>query len=221
MKLIDRYDSYLFDLDGTLTDPVEGITRSVQYALSRMDIVENDRDALIAFIGPPLKESFMARYDLSDPEADKAVHYYREYFSVKGLFENKKFDEMERILTKLALPGKKLFVATSKPTVFAVRIAEWFNLSRYFIEIVGSELDGRRTRKEDVIRYIFARHGLEKKRTIMIGDRACDVQGARHNGIAAIGVGFGFGSREELETASPDFYVHTADDLGLLIFGNE
>jgi phosphoglycolate phosphatase len=220
MKLIDRYDSYLFDLDGTLTDPSEGITRSLQYALSQMKIVENNRDVLIAFIGPPLKESFMDRYGLSEPEADKAVQYYREYFSEKGLFENVKFDDMERILARLAMREKKLFVATSKPAVFAERIAHWFGLSRYFIEIAGSELDGRRTRKEDVIRYIFSRHDVEKKRTIMIGDRACDVLGARHNGIAAISVGFGFGSREELDTAGADFFVKTADELELLIFGD-
>lgn len=221
MNLIHNYDTFLFDLDGTLTDPGEGIVNSLLYSLSRMGVQETDRDKLLTFIGPPLVDSFVNWYGFDDDQVVKAIAYYREFFRDKGLYQNVKFDGVETILENLEKHGKNMFIATTKPTVFAERIADRFDFSRYFIEIVGSELDGRRTKKDEVIKTIFDRHDLEKHRTIMIGDRLHDIVGAKKNGIDSVGVGYGFGSREELEDAGADFYVDSIYELQVLLFGNQ
>jgi phosphoglycolate phosphatase len=219
MAIVERYETFLFDLDGTLTDPKEGITRSVQYALNRMAVQEEDLEGLVRFIGPPLKESFERYYGFSAAEAVQAIGYYREYFQARGIFENFVLEGMDRILTRLMEKGKGLFVATSKPTVFARKIADRFGLSPYFTEIVGSELDGRRCEKADVIRHILDHHGIRKEKTLMIGDREHDIRGALKNGMDSLGVGFGYGSQEELEGAGADYYVETIGALERLLFG--
>ncbi|TWI73036.1 phosphoglycolate phosphatase [Desulfobotulus alkaliphilus] len=218
MRLCEKFDVFLFDLDGTLTDPKEGITKSVQYALNKMGIIEENLENLIHFIGPPLKHSFMTHYGFSEGQAMEAIACYREYFTDRGMFENFCFKGIDRILNGLVQEKKKLFVATSKPTVFAKTITDTFGLSSYFEEVVGSELDGSRCEKASVIRYIFDHHGIEKAKTLMIGDREHDVIGARENGIASLGVGFGYGSREELEKAGADFFAASLPDLEKMFF---
>ncbi|TYT73237.1 HAD family hydrolase [Desulfobotulus mexicanus] len=218
MHLCEKFDVFLFDLDGTLTDPKEGITRSVQYALNKMGIIEENLNDLIHFIGPPLKHSFMAHYAFNEEKAMEAIVYYREYFSDRGIFENLRFDGIDNILSRLVQKKKKLFVATSKPTVFAKTITDTFGLSSYFEEVVGSELDGSRCEKASVIRHIFNRHDIEKEKTLMIGDREHDVIGARKNGIASLGVGFGYGSRRELEKAGADYFAANLSDLEKIFF---
>ncbi len=221
MNLIHNYDTFLFDLDGTLTDPGEGIVNSLLYSLSRMGIQETDHDKLLTFIGPPLVDSFVHWYGFDDDQVVTAIAHYREFFRDKGLYQNIKYDGIETMLDKLHKHGKKMFIATTKPTVFAEKVADRFDFSRYFLEIVGSELDGRRTKKDEVIKTVFNRHDLQKHRSIMIGDRLYDIVGAKKNGIDSIGVGYGFGSRKELEDAGADFYVDTIEELQTLILGNQ
>lgn len=197
----------LFDLDGTLTDPAEGITKCVQYALASLGREKPRQEELYCYIGPPLAESFEKYGGLSEQEAQLAVKKYRERFRAKGMFENRVYPGIGEMLRSLNQAGKILAVATSKPEVFAREILEHFGLSGYFQEIVGSELDGTRVDKAEVIREAFARLSLageEMPLTVMVGDRKHDIIGAKKNGIDSVGVAFGYGEEGELETAGAD-----------------
>ncbi|MBH03806.1 MAG: HAD family hydrolase [Xanthomonadales bacterium] len=191
----------IFDLDGTLTDPFEGITRCVAHALARFDIRVADRRALACYIGPPLKQGFMAFHGLSADEAETAVAAYRERFAEVGLYENTVYPGIEDVLAARVAEGQHLFVATSKPWCFATGILDHFGLSQYFVHIHGSELDGTRSDKTDLLAYVLDKHGLAAGRALMIGDRRYDVVGATANGMAACGVSYGYGGRAELLAA--------------------
>jgi len=187
----------LFDLDGTLTDPKAGITRSTQYALERLGRPVPEADALTWMIGPPLIASFTRL--LSEPaEAAEAVRLYRERYSDVGMFENEVYPGIPALLQNLQEKGIRLYVATSKLQVFARRILDHFELSRFFIEIYGSELDNRNADKRDLIRHVLAQERFDPAHAVMIGDREHDAIGAKANGIASIGVTWGYGSRQEL-----------------------
>jgi phosphoglycolate phosphatase len=187
----------LFDLDGTLTNPKTGITRSVQYALERLGCPILEADELTWMIGPPLIAGFTKL--LGGPaEAPDAVRFYRERYSDIGLFENEVYEGIPGLLRDLQDKDIRLFVATSKLHVFARRILDHFDLSRFFAEIYGSELDNRNADKRDLIRHILDQERFDPARAVMIGDREHDAIGARANGIASIGVTWGYGSRTEL-----------------------
>ena len=188
----------LFDLDGTLTNPKEGITKCVQHAL-RCFGIERECDELISFIGPPLKQQFMEYASLSEEDGVKAVEIYRERFAPIGLFENEIYDGIIPMLEELKSRGKVLALATSKPTVFAEQIVEKYGIKPYLTCLVGSELDGRNTDKAEVVKIAMENLGATKEDTIMVGDRKHDVIGARKNGIDCIGVSYGYGRDGELE----------------------
>lgn len=213
-----KYHTILFDLDGTLTNPKEGITQSVVYALSYFGIDVPDRNALCRFIGPPLVYSFMEYYGMDREQADTAIAKYRERFSVKGLYENELYPGVLEMLSLLKNKGMKLVLATSKPTVFAVRILEYFKLTAYFDFIAGAELDGSRDKKGDVIRYALEQAGVaDGNAVLMVGDRLHDIEGAKENGLDAMGVLYGFGSREELEAAGADYIAQTVAEIPSII----
>ena len=199
-----------FDLDGTLTDPAEGITNSVAYALSKFGIEVKDKKTLNPFIGPPLVDSFMEYYGFSKEDAERAVGFYREYFAPKGMFENAVLDGVPDLLNMLKASGKKLYVATSKPEKFAVQILEHFGLAGYFDGIYGSTMDESRNTKDAVIAYALLETGADPKDSIMVGDRHHDIDGAKANGMRSVGVLFGYGDREELMGAGAD---HIAKDI--------
>lgn len=208
------YNYVLFDLDGTLTNSELGITKSVQHALRKFGIEVEDRTVLRPFIGPPLGESFQVFYGMSVEESEQAIKYYRERFSVKGLYENEVYPGVEKMLQDLKEGGKKLILATSKPEKFTMLILEHFDLLKYFDFVAGATMDGSRGEKADVIRYALELSGIEdKSEVIMIGDRKFDILGAKENGLASMGVLYGFGDREELTEAGADYIVETAEDI--------
>lgn len=210
----------LMDLDGTITDPKLGITKSVQYALKSFGIEVTDLDTLCKFIGPPLRNSFKEYYGFDDAKAEAAVAKYREYFSETGLYENEVFEGMEKLLAGLKAAGKILIIATSKPEVFAKIILEHFGLEKYFTDICGAELDGRRSRKEEVIRYALERNDItDYAEAVMVGDRMHDIEGAKAVGLVSIGVLFGYGSREELEEAGADRIAETVEKVYDTVIG--
>lgn len=209
---MSHYTDILFDLDGTLTDPQIGITRSVQYALRYFDIHISHLDTLTVFIGPPLLESFQRFFQFDEKSAFEAIRYYREYFAETGIFENKLYPGIADMLAQLS-QNMPLYMATSKATVFAQRIAEHFNIAGYFTGIVGSNLDGSRTNKAAVIRHVIETHHLATDRCVMIGDREHDIIGAKANAMDSIGVLYGFGSQSEIEDARPTYQAQTVADL--------
>ena len=211
----------LFDLDGTLTDPKLGITTCVQYALKAFGIEEPDLDKLEPFIGPPLKDSFMQFYQMTEEQALAAVEKYRERFKDTGLFENRVYIGIPEMLKKLQKKGMHLAVASSKPTVFVERILEHFGMKQYFEVIVGSELDGTRVNKDEVVaealKQLFGERPVEKDKVYMIGDRKFDVEGARIQGVESVGVSYGYGSLQELQEAGADYIVESPGELSYFL----
>lgn len=208
----------LFDLDGTLTDPKEGITKSVQYALKKHGINVTNRDELCSFIGPPLKDSFINEFGFDKYTADAAVAGYREYFSDKGIFENEVYDGITEMLQVLHNAGRVLILATSKPWVYAEKILKHFKLHDYFSFIGGSELNGDRTKKSEVIEYALAQCGIsDLDNAVMVGDRKHDIIGAKTVGISSIGVLYGYGSYEELTNAGADLTAESPAKLSELL----
>ncbi len=233
------YEYILFDLDGTLTDSKPGITRCVQYALHRMGIEEPDLDKLEPFIGPPLLDSFHEFYGFDEQQGKKAIGYYRERFSTVGIFENEVYPGVENLLANLKSSGKKLAVASSKPQVYVERILEHFHLQTYFDVVVGSGLDGTRTKKEEVVeealrcllpKTLFWKMMDGKDRradgqtveeydgeyhdtVVMVGDRRFDVEGAQEYQIASVGVAYGYALPGELAEAGAGVVAETVEEL--------
>ncbi len=210
-----KYAYILFDLDGTLTDSAEGITKSVLHALNKFGIRETDREKLTTFVGPPLTDSFMRYYGVSREDASGPLtEYYREYFSDRGWKENRVYEGIPEALKALKNGGKHLILATSKPEFFARKIMEHFDLTQYFDIIGGSTLDGKLSRKGEVIEYVIRQVGEEHTgEMVMVGDREYDVIGAKEHSLPCIGVLYGYGSREELEAAGADMICGTVEEL--------
>ncbi|MBR6784536.1 MAG: HAD family hydrolase [Clostridia bacterium] len=208
------YNYVLFDLDGTLTDPAEGITNSVAYSLSKYGIEVSDKKELYKFIGPPLKDSYIEYYGFSESDALQAIEYYREYFKPKGMFENKVYSGVPELLNTLKQSGKRVILATSKPEVFSTEILKHFDLYKYFDFVSGATLDGTRSKKADIIAYALAEMRItEKEKCLMVGDRAQDINGAIANGIDSLGVLYGYGDRAELENAGATYIAETVEDI--------
>ena len=214
---MERIRNVLFDLDGTLTDPAEGITNALMHAQRRLGRAVSPRESLYVFIGPPLIETFMSEWGLSREEADQALVYYREHFSVKGLFENVPYEGIGECLANLKASGLRLFVATSKPEPLSLRILEHFDLLKYFEAVAGSTLDEQRTKKGEVIAYALQTFQLDPNQTVMVGDRKHDVIGARENGLSCIGVLYGYGSRAELTEAGASALAADLSELSALL----
>ncbi|MDT9543052.1 HAD family hydrolase [Streptococcus mutans] len=208
------YQTILFDLDGTLTNPDLGITNSLAYALEKFNIEVTDKKELYRFIGPPLQDSFENFYHFSKEDSLKAVDFYRDYFRHKGLYENEVYQGIPDLLERLKAQGKKLLVATSKPERFARQILKHFELFDYFDLVAGASMDGSRRLKGDVIAHdLTSAQIADPSSAIMIGDRKHDIIGAKKNGLDAIGVLYGFGNREELKKAGATYIATNVEEL--------
>lgn len=208
------FDYIFFDLDGTLTNPALGITNSFKHALKCFGMEIPSYETLCTFIGPPLVDTFKTQFGFDDNKAAEGVKKYREYFAQKGLLENSVYQGIPELLNKLKNAGKKLVVATSKPEEYSVKIMKHFDLSKYFENICGSLMDETRSKKDEVIAYAIERnHITDKSKILMVGDRKHDILGAKKTGIKSCGVLFGYGSREELETAGADFIAENISKL--------
>lgn len=217
------FDYLFFDLDGTLTNPAQGITNSFIYAFKSLGIEVPTYETLLTFIGPPLPVTFGKMMGLPESQVDEAIKKYREYFSTRGIFENELFDDIPPALEKLKAAGKKLVVATSKPEEYSVKIINHFGLDKYFDYVCGSCMDETRGSKTEIISYALERCGIDssrdssgskdKSRVLMIGDRFHDIEGAKNNQIKSCGVLYGFGSQEELKKAGADYIIPKIDGL--------
>ncbi|MDE5965955.1 MAG: HAD family hydrolase [Lachnospiraceae bacterium] len=213
------YHTILFDLDGTLTDPGPGITNSVSYALQKFGIRVTDRTRLYKFIGPPLNESFQEFLGFSVEESQRAVAYYREYYGEQGIYENQLYDGVEPLLEDLQAKGRKIVLATSKPEKFAVKILEHFHITNYFDFVAGSNMDGSRSKKAEVLTHALKHLEItDKSSVVMVGDREHDIFGAEQVGIDSIGVLYGYGSKEELRDAGATYIVNVPEEISDIIY---
>ncbi len=212
------YDIILFDLDGTLIDSGLGITNSAMYALEKYGIHIENRASLRSFIGPPLIDSFMNTYGFPEEKAREAIEVYREYYGKKGVFEITVYDGLETLLKKLKNAGKTIILATSKYEFYALQILENIGFAKYFDLAVGSNKDGSRGTKAEIISYILEKQNIQdKSKVVMIGDRKHDIIGAKTVGIDSIGVLYGFGDREELEVHGATHIAKDAEEIFELI----
>lgn len=204
----------LFDLDGTLTDPAEGITASVNYALKKFGRDVDDMTLLYKYIGPPLVRSFIEFEGMTQEEAYEGLKYYRENFIKEGIFQNEIYVGIEELLLKLKNSGYAIILATSKPEELAEQILEHFDIKRYFDFIAGNTLDEKRQTKREVIEHILNHYPeIERENAIMVGDRRYDVEGAAQCGIDTIGVLYGYGGAEELSTAGAKLLARSPEDV--------
>ena len=209
-----KYQTILFDLDGTITNPAEGITTSVAYALDFYGNKYESKKQLELFIGPPLREQFMEYCGVDREKGEEYVKKYREYYSVKGIYQNEVYEGIDTMLSSLKKAGKRIVLATSKPEEFAKIILDHFDLSKYFDFVAGALMSNARTNKADVIRYALESIGnVDINSTVMVGDRLHDVEGASELGIKTVGVTFGFGSRKELCDAGAFMIADTVSEL--------
>lgn len=215
---MSKYDYVFFDLDGTISDSALGIVNSVIYALDKMGIEQPNRELLKRFVGPPLQESFTMYLGLSQPDANAAIKHFRHYYSEKGILENSMYDGIENLIVELKHSGKTLVVATSKPEPFARDILRRYGIDEAFAYIAGSTLDETRTKKDEVITYALETMAIsDTSRVVMVGDRFHDVVGAAKNGIDCIGVLYGYGSREELESAGAAYIASNTDEVARIV----
>ena len=208
----------LMDLDGTLTNSKEGITKCLQYALEYFGVQIDNLNSLEKYIGPPLEQTFREGFGFGKEQAEVAIDKYRERYVPKGMYENRLYAGMEDALQRLKESGKVLIVATSKPEKFAITILKHFGIDGYFDDICGADPSVNRNEKEEVIRYALEKHELtDLSDVLMVGDRKYDVEGARECGLSCMGVLYGFGSREELEEAGAEYIAETVEDMVQLL----
>lgn len=208
-----KWNTVLFDLDGTLTDPAEGIVNALVYALEKLGVEAINRQELLRFIGPPLADSFSEIYGFDEEKTEITIKYYREYFSSKGIFENQIYEGIPELLKTLKSHGYNVIMATSKPEKFALEIAKHFKISGDFDFIAGATLDERRNKKSDVIAYALKTCHISADQAVMVGDRKFDIAGAKLNGLEAIGVLYGYGDVSELKEAGAVKIVASVAEL--------
>lgn len=213
---MNRYKYILFDLDGTLTDSAPGILNCYRYALDAMGV--DEPEDIMRVVGPPLFDSFAEICGMNENQVNEAVRIYRQRYAETGLFENNVYDGIPEMLRQLKNSGKRLFVATSKPEVFAVRILEKFNLAQYFDVIGGADINGTRNAKQEVIEYVLSRGNItDRSGVLMIGDRFHDIIGAKKCGIPCMSVLWGYGNKEEFIQHGADFIVNTPQETADII----
>lgn len=213
MIFVKRYNHILFDLDGTITDSFDAVTKSFAYALESFGIYVKDRNELLPVIGPPLRESFMGMFGFDEKTALAAVEKYRERYKKHFLKEHIVYDGIEELLCKLCNDGFRLYLATAKPIVLAEQIIRHNGLEKYFTFMGGASLDKGRDTKNSVMDYVFQKSCIDKVSSVMIGDRFHDMEGAMHVGIDAIGVSYGYGTRDELERYNPVFIASEPEQI--------
>ena len=209
-----KYDTVLFDLDGTLTDPESGLISSFKYALDKMGVEYGTAESLKRFIGPPLYSEWKRVFEFSDEEADRALLTFREYYARYGWWDNKIYGGIAEMLAQLKATGFLLAVATSKPEIFAKKVLKLFEIDKYFDFVGAADTDRTRDKKQEVIDYVFENIGEDKRaRAVLVGDRKYDAEGAKISGIDSIGVLWGHGSESEVAESGFDFVAKEPSDV--------
>ncbi len=216
-----RFDTAIFDLDGTIMDSAEGIVCSVEYALDKMGVKDYDRRTNYRFIGPPLVDSFMEYYSMTEKDALRAVAYYRERYSVTGIYEARMYDGVRELLSELKKRGVKLYIGSSKPEKYVRMILEKQGVLDLFDFVAGATFDETRNNKEQVLSYLLEQVKIEKKSTVMIGDRYHDIEGAHYVGLPCIAVLYGFGNEAEFKKYGAEFIAADTNEILKIITSEE
>ena len=216
-----RFNSAIFDLDGTIMDSEEGIVRSVEYALDKMGVTEYDRQTNLRFIGPPLVDSFMEYYSMSEEDALRAVDFYRERYSVTGIYEARMYDGVRELLARLKEQGVKIYIGSSKPEKYVRMILEKQGILDLFDYVAGATFDESRNNKEQVLTYLFEQVEIDKKSAVMIGDRYHDIDGAHYVKIPCIAVLYGFGNEAEFKKHGAEYIAADTDEILKIITSEE
>lgn len=214
-----KYKNILFDLDGTISDSSPGIINGYQYSLNKMGFPQDDSNLIKSYIGSPLRSYYTEEKKLGPADSETAVRFFREYYTDKGIFENNLYDKMDELIGELHQNGNRLFLATSKPLEFALRILEHFKIKDRFISIHASDMSADNKPKDKLIADAILMNGLVKAESVMIGDRYHDIRGAKVNGIHAIAVTYGFGSRAEIDSEKPEHIASNAGEIKSIILG--
>lgn len=210
---MSKFDHIFFDLDGTLSDPKEGLTNSYLHALTKLGLTEEDKECIPYYFGAPLHQYFVEKHSMSNELIPTAVEHFREYYSVKGLYENLLYEGISEMLDKINMSGRTIYLVTVKPSVFAKQILEHFEIDKYFYGIYGSDLSSSNKSKEELIKSAISNENISCESCVMVGDRHHDVLGAKHNKISSIAVTYGFGSQDELNECKPDHMVNSVAEL--------
>ena len=216
-----RFNSAIFDLDGTIMDSAQGIVRSVEYALEKMGVTEYDDERNYRFVGPPLVDSFMEYYSMSEDEALQAVAYYRERYSVTGIYEARMYDGVRELLTELKNLGVKLYIGSSKPEKYVRMILEKQGILDLFDYVAGATFDESRNNKEQVLTYLFEQVKIDPNSAVMVGDRYHDIEGAHYMGIPCIAVLYGFGNETEFKEHGAEYIAADTDQIFKIITSEE
>ena len=216
-----RFKAAIFDLDGTIMDSAPGIVRSVEYALEKMGVEDYDEQTNLRFIGPPLLDSFTEYYSMSEEEAARAVAYYRERYSVTGIYEAHMYDGVRELLFELKKRGVKLYIGSSKPEKFVRMILEKQGILGLFDFVAGATFDESRNNKEQVLTYLFEQTEIDKKSAVMVGDRYHDIDGAHYMGIPCVAVLYGFGNEAEFKEHGAEYIAADTDEILKIIISEE
>jgi len=211
---MSNFSHIIFDLDGTLTDNTRGIESSVRYALEKMQIDNFEGVVPKQFIGPPLQWSFRNLFGMNERNTELAVEFFREYYSVNGKFENDPYAGIFELLEELHFAGKQMYIATSKLEKFALEIGAHFGFNKYITNLKGADYKGKKATKKTIISDLLSDAQLPpSKDIVMIGDTLFDIEGGKENGLSTIAVTYGFGEKEDLENAGPDYLVENVEEL--------
>ena len=210
---MNNVKNILFDLDGTIINPKEGIFNSIKHSLVQLNLpIPSDKE-MEKFIGPPLIDSYSKYFNLPQEEAIKAVNFYRDFYIKKGIHQNLLYNHVKEVLQYLSRKNYQLLIATSKPTPFAIEIINHYKLDSFFIDIIGAKLDNTRKDKTEIISFALKANNLDSNKSIMIGDTIYDIIGAKDNNLTSVGVTYGYGSKKELESINPDYIINDIKEL--------
>jgi len=210
---MNLFHNVFFDLDGTLSDPKEGITNSYLYALNKLGFIETEKEDIPYYFGAPLHEYFTKKHHLKDSELESAIKLYREYYSQKGLYENIIYNGIPELLNALQLNGRTIYLVTVKPAKFAKIILKYFNIEKYFCDVYGSDLSGFNQTKEYLIKTLLENEKIDSDQCVMVGDRKHDIIGAKLNQVSSIAVTYGYGGINELKECNPDHIINSVNEL--------
>ncbi|WP_372776113.1 HAD hydrolase-like protein [Mangrovibacterium sp.] len=213
------FSSIIFDLDGTLVDSKPGLQNSLAYMLSGMGLTHRAEEYISLMIGPPIQSALKDVFGFNDKQVETGVRLFREYYGQRGLYEGEVYPGIQLLLEELICEGVKLYVATSKKTIFVPEILRHFELDSYFDDLEGAGNGDLHTKAELITRLMDRNRIQPAKEVLMIGDTKFDVVGGKANEIATLAVGYGFGNRAELQELNPDFFANDVDELTEILLG--